>query len=138
MWIRMTTPGFTHMIIALTKSAWNYAELMEDAMSRYVRPIQPIIWLALCVALLLGANTEPDAQDGYPSKPIQVVVATAAGGAADTMGRLLGERLSDKCSSRSWSSTRPAPTAVGARSPGRTRGAGWLHAAAGDRHQPAR
>ena len=91
----MTTPGFAHMIIALTKSASNYAELMEDAMSRYVRPIQPITWLALCVALLLGANTA-DAQDSYPSKPIQVVVATAAGGAADTMGRLLGERLSEQ------------------------------------------
>ena len=36
------------------------------------------------------------AQDNFPSKPVQIVVATAAGGAADLIGRTLSDRLSEQ------------------------------------------
>ena len=51
-----------------------------------------VIVLALGVALLSAASVH--AQDNYPSKPIQVVVTTAAGGALDLVARTLADRLS--------------------------------------------
>jgi len=49
-------------------------------------------------AMLFGALTAASlpgwAQDKYPSKPIRLVVPFSAGGAVDTVGRSLGERLS--------------------------------------------
>jgi tripartite-type tricarboxylate transporter receptor subunit TctC len=44
------------------------------------------------VALLSAASAH--AQDNYPSKPIQVVVTTAAGGALDLVARTVADRLS--------------------------------------------
>ena len=51
-----------------------------------------IVVLALGVTLLSAASA--DAQDPYPSKPIQVVVTTAAGGALDLVARTVADRLS--------------------------------------------
>jgi tripartite-type tricarboxylate transporter receptor subunit TctC len=51
-----------------------------------------VIVLALGVALLSAASVH--AQDNYPSKPIQVVVTTAAGGALDLVARTVADRLS--------------------------------------------
>jgi tripartite-type tricarboxylate transporter receptor subunit TctC len=50
-----------------------------------------LLWAAVCVAALQGV-TAASAQL-YPSKPITIVVPFAAGGPADTLARLLGERM---------------------------------------------
>ena len=46
-------------------------------------------------AALLCMSTPSHGQSAYPSKPIQVVVTTAAGGALDLVARTTSERLSD-------------------------------------------
>ena len=51
-----------------------------------------VVVLALGVASLSAASAH--AQDNYPSKPIQVVVTTAAGGALDLVARTVADRLS--------------------------------------------
>jgi tripartite-type tricarboxylate transporter receptor subunit TctC len=53
-----------------------------------------IVASALCLALL-GWIDAGRAQGAYPSKPIQVVVTTAAGGALDLVARTTAERLSE-------------------------------------------
>lgn len=46
----------------------------------------------ICMGLSAPTAT---AQDGYPSRPIQLVVTTAAGGALDLVARTLSDRLSE-------------------------------------------
>lgn len=47
-------------------------------------------------ALLLASTTAPAAaQEAYPSRPIQLIVTTAAGGALDLVARTVAERLSE-------------------------------------------
>jgi tripartite-type tricarboxylate transporter receptor subunit TctC len=53
---------------------------------------------ALMLSVMFGALAPlhaARAQDSYPSKPIQLVVTTAAGGANDLVARTLAERLSE-------------------------------------------
>jgi tripartite-type tricarboxylate transporter receptor subunit TctC len=50
--------------------------------------------LALAMAAALGA-TAAGAQ-GYPSKPIKIIVSTSAGGATDIMARILGHHITTK------------------------------------------
>ena len=49
---------------------------------------------ALAAALALIAPFAAQAQKGYPSKPIRLIVAFPAGGSTDIIGRLVGQRLS--------------------------------------------
>ena len=49
---------------------------------------------ALCVFLTLLAT--PSTAQHYPSKPIRVVIAFGPGGIADTIGRLVGQKLNDR------------------------------------------
>ncbi len=49
-------------------------------------------WTGFCAAALLGAGGAAQAQD-YPSRPVTMVVAAAAGGPIDVFGRLLAERM---------------------------------------------
>ena len=59
----------------------------------------PFRSLKVCAALALApllALPRPAAAQDYPSKPITFVVAFAAGGVADGIGRLVGQKLSEK------------------------------------------
>jgi tripartite-type tricarboxylate transporter receptor subunit TctC len=51
--------------------------------------------LTLLLSVTIGAGTAK-AQDGYPSRPITVVVGFAAGGFADTLARVVGAKLSER------------------------------------------
>ena len=50
---------------------------------------------ALFVALCLCVSCERNAAQGWPNKPIRFIAPFAAGGPADTIGRLIGYRLSN-------------------------------------------
>ncbi len=47
-----------------------------------------------CMACLIGSSVA-QAQE-YPSRPIKFIIPSATGGLTDTMGRLLGQRLSER------------------------------------------
>ena len=53
----------------------------------------------LCVvsfaSVIFCAPTGSNAQGGYPSKPIRLIVPFAAGGGSDFVGRLIGQKLSE-------------------------------------------
>ncbi|MEW6453943.1 MAG: tripartite tricarboxylate transporter substrate binding protein [Pseudomonadota bacterium] len=50
--------------------------------------------IALLVAGLLALSPTPGKAQSWPSRPIQIIVSSGAGGAADIMARLVGEQLS--------------------------------------------
>jgi len=51
---------------------------------------------ALLFALALLLPTSPSWPQGYPSRPITIVVPFPAGGSADTLARIIGARLTEK------------------------------------------
>ncbi|MDK3022650.1 tripartite tricarboxylate transporter substrate binding protein [Cupriavidus taiwanensis] len=51
---------------------------------------------ACVLAALVGASQSTLAQDGYPSKPVTIVVGFPPGTATDTVSRVLAERLSQR------------------------------------------
>jgi tripartite-type tricarboxylate transporter receptor subunit TctC len=53
------------------------------------------LWAAVAAAILLATTGVAGAQ-GYPNKPIRLLVPFVAGGAVDTLARLLGSKLSEQ------------------------------------------
>jgi tripartite-type tricarboxylate transporter receptor subunit TctC len=49
----------------------------------------------LVAALALWASDCAHAQDGYPARPVRIIVPFAPGGVADVMGRLLAQKLAE-------------------------------------------
>lgn len=70
-------------------TSWNLPETQRMTMPIFSRRVA--LGAALALALPLAAL----AQD-YPSKPIKIVVPVPAGGAADTLARIIGDRLTAK------------------------------------------
>ena len=54
-----------------------------------IRPLCKFVWAALAT---LSLSSPALAQD-FPSKPIKIVVASAAGGASDILSRQVAERM---------------------------------------------
>jgi tripartite-type tricarboxylate transporter receptor subunit TctC len=75
------------------------------------------IWLTRVAALLAGALAAATAQaaDSYPTRPITLVVPFAAGGPADFLGRVIGQKLGDELGQPIVVDNRPgANTIIGA------------------------
>ena len=55
-----------------------------------------IALFALAAAAMLGAAALPAAAQNYPARPVRIVIAFGPGGIADTIGRLVGQKLGDR------------------------------------------
>ncbi len=58
------------------------------------RIAQRMAFACAAAATLAGTFTGTRAQDAYPTRPVTVIVTFAAGGNADTLGRIFAERMS--------------------------------------------
>ena len=58
--------------------------------------MKKLMSLALGVALVAAAPIAARAADAYPSKPVHIIVPYPAGGVADALPRIVGEKLSQK------------------------------------------
>ena len=61
-----------------------------------MRPSSLIALSALAAAAMLGAAALPAAAQNYPARPVRIVIAFGPGGIADTIGRLVGQKLGDR------------------------------------------
>jgi len=52
------------------------------------------VFLIVCTSLAAAAHSPAMAQ-AYPTKPVRIIVPWTAGGTADTLARILGQRLGD-------------------------------------------
>ncbi len=68
------------------------------------------------VAAALAALRSPlaQAQQGYPTRPVRLIVPFAAGGVADITSRLAADRLGDKLGQRFVIENQPGPGGIGA------------------------
>ena len=51
---------------------------------------------ALAVFAMLGTAAAPAASQNYPARPVRIVIAFGPGGIADTIGRLVGQKLGER------------------------------------------
>lgn len=65
----------------------------------------------LAVSAMLAASAAALAQ-GYPAKPVRLIVADAAGGAPDQLGRLLAQKLSESLGQQMIVDNRPGAAGV--------------------------
>jgi tripartite-type tricarboxylate transporter receptor subunit TctC len=67
------------------------------------------------LALTMGMAGTAGAQDAYPTKPVTLIVPYPAGGANDMLGRLIGQKLSERLKQQFVIDNRPgAGTLIGA------------------------
>jgi tripartite-type tricarboxylate transporter receptor subunit TctC len=69
----------------------------------------------VCIAALAGSHAESACAQGYPAKPVRIVVAQAPGAQSDLFARLLGQKLGESLGQSVISDPRPgAGGAIGA------------------------
>ncbi len=51
---------------------------------------------ALLLVAMMGVSTPFAFADGYPSRPIRVIVTTSAGGITDVAARVLAQHIAEK------------------------------------------
>ena len=68
--------------------------------------------VAIAALSICGRNVATGASAEWPDRPVRIIAPFAAGGTSDVLGRLIAE-LSHQgpCTSRSTSTTAPAPPA---------------------------
>src|SRR5947207_472494 len=82
------------------KAIWRLRPNTDRSMSYFLSQLDPACRrkrVLLCVLILgaaVGCFAESRAQS-YPNRPIRVVVPFAAGGAVDTIARIIGVKLQD-------------------------------------------
>lgn len=92
---------------------------------RLVRRFAPAgrnVALSALAAAVLGFASAPLFADGYPEKPVRIIVPFGAGGGTDIQGRLLGQKLHDSMRETFIIDNRPGAsgligTEIAARSP---------------------
>src|SRR5688572_14130391 len=52
--------------------------------------------LAMCLALTMALAVAVAAQPAFPSRPLRLVVGFGPGGVADTIARLVGQKLNER------------------------------------------
>jgi tripartite-type tricarboxylate transporter receptor subunit TctC len=78
---------------AIQYDSWTDAGLREEEMN--ARLLRSFTRALLCPVLIFASLQSAIAQ-AYPDKPVRLVVPFAAGGPADALGRILGEKLSQR------------------------------------------
>jgi tripartite-type tricarboxylate transporter receptor subunit TctC len=76
---------------------WVYAECKLRAAGGPMRASQCVM-SAIAIAMGVTLAALPDrasAQQKFPSKPVRIIVAAAAGGTSDTLARMIGQKLSE-------------------------------------------
>src|SRR5579872_4316806 len=71
--------------------------------------------LVAIAAALLGLGTSPraaESQNGYPGRPISLIVPYAAGGVADVAMRMLGDKLSTRLGQQFIVENRPGAAGI--------------------------
>jgi tripartite-type tricarboxylate transporter receptor subunit TctC len=85
---------------------------MTDRLTRRVFSKAAIAAAAAALAPL--ASGPARAQQGYPARPVRLIVPFAAGGIADITSRLAADRLGDKLGQRFVIENQPGPGGIGA------------------------
>jgi tripartite-type tricarboxylate transporter receptor subunit TctC len=72
-------------------------------------------WIAACaIAAVLFCAAQARAQDGYPGKPVRIVLPFAAGGVADATARIVAEKLGERLSGRFFVENLPGAGGIAA------------------------